>query len=84
MNIWKLSTLALAVTLGVIVGRPGVQSAAAEEQPHMDLALRHLKNAKEELNAAVADKGGHRAKALSLTDQAIKQVEDGIKFADKH
>jgi hypothetical protein len=84
MNVWKLSTLVLVVLLGVTLGRPWVSVALAESQPHMEAALRHLKEAKEELTTAEADKGGHRAKALNLTDQAIKQVEEGVAFANKH
>jgi hypothetical protein len=84
MNVWKLSTVVLVTALGVTIGRAGVPLAAADSQPHMDDALRHLKDAKAALEQAVHDKGGHREKALSFTDQAIKQVEAGIAYADKH
>ncbi|HTQ05276.1 MAG TPA: hypothetical protein VMI54_15540 [Polyangiaceae bacterium] len=84
MNKWKFSTLALVVLLGVTLGRSWVNSASAETQPHMDAALKHLNDARAELAAAESDKGGHRVKALGFTDQAIKQVEAGIAFANKH
>ncbi len=84
MNKWKLSTFALVVLFGVTIGRAWVSSAAADPQPRMENALKHLNEAHDELVAAEADKGGHRAKALGFTEQAIKQVEAGIAFANKH
>ena len=59
-------------------------AAFAEPQPHMKAALEHLKKAKESLEKATADKGGHRAKAIELVNQAIEQTEKGINFDDKH
>jgi Ni/Co efflux regulator RcnB len=57
---------------------------AQERQPHMQAALRHLKEAQEELREAEHDKGGHRAKATKLVEQAIAEVDAGIHYADKH
>ena len=57
---------------------------AEEKQPHMQEALTHLREAKKSLQAAEANKGGHREKAMELVDQAIKQVEDGIQYANQH
>jgi len=50
----------------------------------MQAALRHLKEAQEELKAAEHDKGGHRANATKLVEQAIAEVDAGIHYADKH
>ncbi len=47
-------------------------------QPHMQNALGDLQAARGELNAALRDKGGHRAVAVNLVNQAIAQVEAGI------
>ena len=55
-----------------------------EDQPHMQAALDALKQAEQHLQEAKHDKGGHRAKALAATREAIKHVEEGMKFADKH
>ena len=57
---------------------------AQADQPHMEAALEALKTADRELKEALPDKGGHRAKAISLVKQAIVQVERGISFAAKH
>lgn len=59
-------------------------TAAVEEQPHMEAALKSLKEAREHLQQAEADKGGHRAAAIKATDEAIKHTEMGMKFADNH
>ena len=81
MHLWKASTLALTLALGMLVGG---SIAAAHEQPHMHSALDHLKAAKTALEAASHDHGGHRTKALKLTEQAIKEVQEGIEWAEKH
>ncbi len=59
-------------------------SAAAEDQPHMEAALKSLREAREHLQQAEADKGGHRAAAIKATDEAIKHAEMGMKFANTH
>jgi hypothetical protein len=53
-------------------------STVSPDQPHMSAALDHLKDARNNLARANADKGGHRAKAISLVDQAINEVTLGI------
>ena len=58
-------------------------SLAYGNQPHMDNALHHLQAAKAELVKATPNKGGHREQAIQLVDQAIVQVREGIKFANR-
>ena len=65
----------VVLTGGFVAGR------ASAAQPHMTSALEHLRLARKELDAATADKGGHREKALRLVADAIAEVEAGIKFA---
>jgi hypothetical protein len=84
MNVWKISTLALATALVAVIGTSSVRTASAEPQPHMRAALAQLQAAKAQLEKATADKGGHRVKAIALTDQAIEQTKKGIEFDDKH
>ncbi|HEY3836665.1 MAG TPA: hypothetical protein VGL72_08835 [Bryobacteraceae bacterium] len=47
-------------------------------QPHMQSALTALRNARRDLIDATADKRGHRANAIKLTDQAIAEVQAGM------
>lgn len=53
-------------------------------QPNMEAALASLQQARESLQKATADKGGHRAKAMKAIDEAIAQVKAGIEFAKKN
>jgi hypothetical protein len=63
----------------VTAGVAGIAVAKMEAaQPHMDNALRALRNAKVQLEMAEPDKEGHRVKAIELVNQAIAQVEAGI------
>ena len=84
INVWKVSTVALAVALGVVVGGGAIRRASADNQPNMDTALTHLRDARASLDKAADDKGGHRAKAIGLTQQAIDETIAGIKYASEH
>jgi hypothetical protein len=57
---------------------PETLFAGTPDQPHMQNALNALENAKDNLNRATADKGGHRAKALDYVRDAISEVKKGI------
>jgi hypothetical protein len=84
-NPWKLTSLALTALLVTVIGRGAmIDSASADKQPMMQQALTELKGAATALENATADKGGHRAKALKLTKEAIVEVEKGIKFDNRH
>ena len=74
----QIAALGATLALGAAIG----QALAA--QPHMDAALSALQTARSELNAAIADKGGHRVKALADIDDAIHEVKAGIEYAKTH
>ncbi len=57
---------------------PETLFAGAPDQPHMQAALNALENARDNLNRATADKGGHRAKAIDYVKDAISEVRKGI------
>ena len=84
VNPWKATSLVLAAALAVTLGGGYVREASAENQPHMRAALTSLRTAMGQLDKATADKGGHRAKAIALTKEAIEQVEKGIAFDNRH
>jgi hypothetical protein len=52
--------------------------AGAPDQPHMERAKLALESARNNLEKAEADKGGHRVKALDLVKDAISEVNRGI------
>jgi len=85
LNVWKISTLVLAGALAFVAGRGALVSvASAGPQPNMQAALQSLEAAHRSLEAATADKGGHRVKAIALTKEAIEEVKKGIAFDDTH
>ena len=53
----------------------------ATSQPHMEAALSHLHSARAELESAAPNKGGHRARAIEIVNQAIAEVQAGIDYA---
>jgi hypothetical protein len=66
-------------SLGRAAGQRRPNMAAGERQPHMFAALRQLRAARASLDRAEPDKEGHRVKAIPLVDQAIAEVEAGIR-----
>ncbi len=70
-----VGALAIATGLGYGVG------VAQMNQPHMQSALGYLQSAKSELVMAEANKGGHRANAIRLVNEAISEVQAGIAYA---
>lgn len=68
----------------LLVGLAAIGQAATPDQPFMQAARADLMKAKAELQLATRDKGGHRAKALSLVNQAIAEVGRGIAFDRRH
>ncbi|MBI3810689.1 MAG: hypothetical protein HY283_00560 [Nitrospirae bacterium] len=78
----RRNLLAVFIAASLIVGIS--VSVWAEKQPHMKGALESLKRAKVQLEKAAPDKGGHRATAMKLVDQAIEEVKAGMEFANEH
>lgn len=57
---------------------------AAPDQARMKSARSELQQAKNNLQNADKDKGGHRAKAVRLVDKAIAEVNKGIAYDRNH
>lgn len=74
----------LPILLAILLGAAPILSARVPDQPHMDAALAFLNTAQNELKVAEHNKGGHRANALKLTNQAISEVNRGIEYARTH
>lgn len=73
-----VSAAALAVGAAAVAAAP---TEALADQPNMRNGLAALQDAKRWLEKAATGKGGHRANAIKLIDQAISEVKQGIKFA---
>jgi hypothetical protein len=69
-------TIATMLTIGT--------GAALAAQPHMQTALHELRAARTALEHATNDKGGHRMKALQEVNAAIRETEEGMRFARRH
>ena len=61
---------------------PATPAAATQAEPHPQIreALAALRRAKEHMEHAAHDFGGHRVEALEATNQAIKQLEICLKY----
>lgn len=75
-----LSTLLLLAGMGLFAQNREM----ARHEPHMSAALGHLQQAKDELQRATPNKGGHRERAMELVNQAIQQVQDGERYFEEH
>ena len=80
-NPWKPASFVLGALFVMSVG---MNAAGADRQPAMRDALGNLKQAANALKNAAHDKGGHRAKALDLTNAAIAEVERGLSYDNQH
>src|SRR5690349_3591659 len=78
----KLSKMATLAAAGVLALTP--LSMAQQNQPEMESALQHLREAEQDLMKASHDKGGHRAQAIGLINQAERQIQEGIQFDNQH
>ena len=63
--------------------QPGeVFDSFTTDQPHMQAALDHLRQARSNLEKATADKGGFRKKAIDEVNDAIDETKKGIDAGD--
>ncbi len=68
----------------VLHGQPLAVRHSDDQQPHMKAALEALRSAKHHLDAAEADKAGHRKKAIEHVNEAITETEAGIAAGAGH
>jgi hypothetical protein len=59
---------------------PAASAGAAEPHPQIREAIGALRHAKEHMEHAAHDFGGHRVEALHATDEAIRQLEICLKY----
>lgn len=62
--------------------QPTTPAAATPAEPHPQIreALGALRRAKEHMEHAAHDFGGHRVEAIKATDEAIRQLEICLKY----
>ncbi len=72
---------AKASTIPAAAPQPNTTTATpAEPHPEIREAIASLRRAKEHMEHAAHDFGGHRVEALRATDVAIHQLEDCLKY----
>jgi hypothetical protein len=72
---------AKAVTLAVTGAATPVPAAnPGEPHPEIRAAINSLRRAKEHMEHAAHDFGGHRVEAIRATDEALKQLQECLKF----
>ena len=68
----------LVFCIAMVIALAGVSGAG---QDNMKDALQSLREARQALDRAEDNKGGHKQKAIDLVDKAIEQVQAGMEFA---
>jgi len=70
-----------AAAVPAATSQPNAAPAAIPE-PHPEIrdAIAALRRAKDHMEHAAHDFGGHRVEALRATDEAIRQLEDCLKY----
>jgi len=65
--------------------QPNAAPATPADEPHPQIreAIASLRHAKEHLEHAAHDFGGHRVEAIRATDEAIRQLEECLKYDRK-
>jgi uncharacterized membrane-anchored protein YhcB (DUF1043 family) len=76
-------TAAVALAMGVVIGMAGTGWTQGRH-PHIASAQKSLTAAERQLLEAVHHYGGHRAKALELTQQARVELRDALEYARTH
>ena len=84
----KISAVAILGTLLVVsqsalwAAYPPVvlEERAREPHPHIRGAIQELREAKQELQTAAHDFGGHRVEAVEAVDNAIKQLQIALQY----
>ena len=71
MSLFSMFALLLALT---------PPSPAAERHPQIRAAIRALEAAKDHLQHAAHDFGGHRVEAIEAIDNAHRQLEECLKY----
>ena len=69
--------------LGILVLLTSLAAFTYADQPRMQAARTNLQQARAQLQAALRNKGGHRAQAIGLINSAISEINAGMSF-DRH
>jgi len=73
----------------IIINVPGSQPAPApqpqiDHHPEIHAAMEKIKHAKEDIDHASHDYGGHKEKAKRLLDAAQEELRQGVEYSEHH
>ena len=71
---------ALTVFVLMFAYPAGVPAASPEAHPEIHAAINSLRHAKEHLEHAAHDYGGHRVDAIGAIDRAIEQLDICLRY----
>ena len=69
---------------GVLILLASLSSISYADQPRMQAARTNLQQARAQLQAALRNKGGHRAQAIAYINSAIAEINQGVRFDRRH
>ena len=85
MNVWKPIALSAIGALVIAVGgQVALAEGACHNQPNMQAALEHFRQARAALDRAEHNKGGWRDRAIQAADNGIRETTAGCGYADTH
>ncbi|HLJ62952.1 MAG TPA: hypothetical protein VKT70_02520 [Stellaceae bacterium] len=73
-------TAALTLASFTAAALTATMAEAEEHHPRIEAAIRSLREAREDLEHAAHDFGGHRREAIEAIDRAIIELEEARKF----
>ena len=65
---------------GLVLAVPSAMAQTKERHPKIRAAIVALEAARTEMKEAAHDFGGHRVAALASCDEAIKQLQEALKY----
>jgi hypothetical protein len=83
MNINRRTALTTAAVGGLTLVAGLSAAEAAERHPKIRQAIRALEQAKDDLQHADHDFGGHRVEAIKECDEAIRQLKLALQYDKK-
>ena len=85
MTVTRRSAIASAAAAGIVLaaGAAEAQAPPPDRHPKIRQAIRALEGAKEDMQHAAHDFGGHREDALRACDEAIRQLQLALNFAGR-
>jgi len=77
----RLFSLVILAVLTLGFAYPAIAPAASPEpHPEIRAAIQSLRKAKEHLEHAAHDFGGHRVEAIKACDAALEQLQQALQF----